>query len=174
MTLCRIGWTSAPACALLLATFVLATPASPAVAQRLSRSVPGDDYFVARSLYYDGDYRAASRGFANAAKSGVRAGNLRWVDSICYYTMIGESLYQMGDMPGALDNYNSALELYLAHHNWLLRIDFPATLTPDRRTAREPRVRGFGALRGCPGLRPRRERGRARLGGHGPRTPRRR
>ena len=45
----------------------------------------------------------------------------RWIDSICYYTMIGESLYHQGKYAEALDNYNAALRLQLAYPNWMAK-----------------------------------------------------
>lgn len=93
-----------------------------------SRAVPRDDYFLSFGAYYDGDFNEARKRFHSAARGGVRFGDLRWIDSICYHTMVGECYYQLGDRAQALDQYTSALQLFLAHRNWMLRIQYPDTL----------------------------------------------
>lgn len=92
--------------------------------------VPGDDYFVCLATYYSGDYAAARRGFIDVSRGGLKSlDGARWVDSICYHTMLGECHYQMGDLVASLEQHNNALAVYLANLNWLLRVDFPAA--PD-------------------------------------------
>ncbi len=93
-----------------------------------TRTVPREDYFLSFQPFYDGDYRTAGKTFQLSAKSGVRVGVNRWVDSICYHTMMGECHYQMGQLPLALEQYDAALRLYLSNPNWMLRVKFPATI----------------------------------------------
>jgi tetratricopeptide (TPR) repeat protein len=93
-----------------------------------SRAVPAEDYLASFMPYYDGDFGRAQRAFQQSARSGVRSTEGRWVDSICYHTMIGESYYQLGDRAQALDQYTSALQLFLAYRDWLLRVQFPETI----------------------------------------------
>jgi len=102
-----------------------------------SREYPGLDYYQALNEYQDGDFRSALRDFQSAGKSGIRTTEGRWVDSICYHTMMGECLYQLGDLAAALDQYTHALNLLVAHRHWMLRVDFPA-LGPDQRSGRRP------------------------------------
>jgi len=94
------------------------------------KTAPVDYYWRVMPSYYDGDFRTALRGFRDAARSGVASTEGRWIDSICYYTMLGECYYHMGDLGNALDQYNAALELYLAHRDWMLRVEFPPGLEP--------------------------------------------
>ena len=94
------------------------------------KSAPVDMYWLTMPSFYDGDFRTAARGFRDAARSGIASTEGRWIDSICYYTMLGECYYQMGDLGNALDQYNAALELYLAHRDWMLRVEFPPGLDP--------------------------------------------
>ncbi len=102
-----------------------------------SRDYPGPDYYQAQLEYQDGDFRSALRDFQSAGKSGIRTTEGRWVDSICYYTMMGECLFQMGELAPALEQYTHALNLLVAHRHWMLRVDFP-TLGPDNRSSRRP------------------------------------
>ena len=91
-----------------------------------STHTPSTAYYLAKSSFYAGEYRQATRGFADAMRGGVRVGFQRWVDAICYHTMAGESFYQMGNLTSALREYEAALDVYLQQPNWIARINFPA------------------------------------------------
>jgi hypothetical protein len=94
------------------------------------RPVPGDDYYLAQAIYLSGDYNSARRAFIDVARGGSKTlEGGRWVDSICYHTMLGESHYQLGDLVASLEQHNSALQLYLAHLTWMMRVEFPES--PD-------------------------------------------
>ena len=56
---------------------------------------------------------------------GVKIGvQTKWVDSICYHAMLGETLYQWGRLPDALEQFDLACTLYLQYPSWLLRVNF--------------------------------------------------
>lgn len=93
-------------------------------------SVPSRIYFAALPSYYDGAYRDAAATFLNTQGGGFKAGGGRWIDSICYFTMAGECYYQLGQLPQALESYNSALKVYIAYSDWMMRIQFPPGITP--------------------------------------------
>ena len=101
-------------------------------AQGRSKSAPHDGYFFSFGAFWDGDFATAAKNFRDSAKSGVKSTEGRWIDSICYHTMLGESYYHMGDNASALDQYSSALQLYLAHRDWMLRVDFPANIDREQ------------------------------------------
>jgi hypothetical protein len=115
---------------LLIGLWSVVAPLQPAAAQ-MTRSVPNDAYFSVFGTYFDGDYNTAARGFRDSARGSLVSIEGRWVDSVCYYTMIGECFYQMGDLAGALNQYNSACKLYLAHRDWLLSVEFPDGVDPE-------------------------------------------
>ena len=96
------------------------------------REYPPSEYYLALNIYQAGEFTDAARAFRSAARSGMRSSEGRWVDSICYHTMLGESMYQMGELGQALDEYTAALNLFLAHGSWMLRVDFPDVLQPDQ------------------------------------------
>ncbi len=116
-------------CCLILA--LLGSNSQVARAQIDGRAVPRQSYFVAFQPFRRGEYRDALRAFRSAANSGINTGAGRWVDSICYSTMIGECLYHLGDIGGALDQYDAALRLMIVRHGWLQRIQLPPTLPPN-------------------------------------------
>ncbi len=89
-------------------------------------NLPGADYYLARSLYYNGDYASARRSFVDVSRGGIKGGDgARWIDSICYHTMLGECHYQLGDLALSLEQHNAALALYMAHLGWMMRVEFP-------------------------------------------------
>jgi len=120
-------------CLTLLTSLLVQVAADPniASAQTESRTVPKPIYFASFAPYYDGDYKSALKAFRDAARSGVRSTEGRWIDSICYHAMIGECYYHMGELTQAMDQYNAACKLYLAHRDWMMRVQFPETINPS-------------------------------------------
>jgi tetratricopeptide (TPR) repeat protein len=115
----------------LLAAFVCAGWADTAQAQLgLSRDVPSQTYFANLDIFYDGDYRNALNGFSREVGGAIKTVQARWIDSICYYTMLGECHYQMGNLTQAMAAYNTAMQVYLANSNWLMQVDFSQSLKP--------------------------------------------
>ncbi|MFO0903287.1 MAG: CHAT domain-containing protein [Pirellulales bacterium] len=91
-----------------------------------TRNVPGADYYLARAVYYNGDFASARRNFVDVSRGGIKGfDGARWIDSICYHSMLGECHYQLGDLAASLEQHNSALALYMSHLSWMLRIEFP-------------------------------------------------
>lgn len=117
--------------AALLAVALLARPATAQLALP-SKSVPHDGYFLCFQSYLDGDYRDSFKDFRGAAQSGYNSIDGRWIDSICYYTMMGECSYQMGDFADALTQYEAALQLFLAYRDWMLNVKFDGTISENR------------------------------------------
>ena len=113
---CRIRW-------LVVLVTVLSIPAQSA--GQASRSVPSDEYYLAKDFYYSGEYRRAERGFQDSLRSGVRIGDSRWIDSICYLAMLGECYYHRGQFVQSLQFHEQALKWFLANRRWLHRIQFP-------------------------------------------------
>lgn len=104
----------------------LASAPSPAAAQIGRDSIPSTFYYNTFTTFFAGNYSAALANYQNELNSAIRNGpSNRWIDSICYYTMVGECYYQMGQHQRALENYNSAVSLYLANHNWMVSVQFP-------------------------------------------------
>jgi tetratricopeptide (TPR) repeat protein len=111
---------------------------SSVMAQGESVAVPKRDYFLSFSYVFDGDFDRGARAFRSAARSGIRSTEGRWIDSICYATMMGECMYRMGQVGPALEQYEIALKLFLVHQNWMRQVEFPLVIEPSRRTLRRP------------------------------------
>jgi tetratricopeptide (TPR) repeat protein len=103
------------------------------------RDYPNQAFYNAFGSVAEGDFVSAAKLFQNAGRGGYRSSQGRWIDSICYYTMLGEMYFQLGNYDQALQNYNQALQLYLANPDWMRLVDFPTTIGPDR-TAAQARI----------------------------------
>ena len=121
------GWR--PASAGIVATCLLASGAvlHPSLlwAQGGGDSIPSMAYFAAFVDFHEGEYVDALDEFRREWRSGIR------IDSVCYHTMMGECYYNMGEFGQALDEYNSAVRIYLTFPRWLERVLFPPTTTPS-------------------------------------------
>lgn len=103
------------------------------------RAVPPLTYYTAFGDYYDGEYRDALKRFQEEWRGAIKNVQTRWIDSICYHTMMGECYYQMGELDQALEQYTAALRLYLTFPDWMIRVQFPTTIRPDNTNAfRQP------------------------------------
>jgi hypothetical protein len=80
---------------LLFVMLLLALVASPARAQP-GDEIPSAAYFIATDAFFTGDYRDAERALRRETQRGVRAGQIRWIDAICYHAMLGEVLFHEG------------------------------------------------------------------------------
>lgn len=111
---------------------------SPQVASaQISRVKPGQSYFATIETLYDAQYTRAARGFQGELRGAIRTANTRWIDSICYYTMLGESLYLQGAYGPALEQFDRSAELFLANATWLQRVKFQQTPRVDTTLARQ-------------------------------------
>ena len=98
-----------------------------ASAQR--RGIPSDAHYVGCRMIEQGQIATAQKLFQEELTSAMRVGPVRWIDSICYYVMYGETLYLTGDFRGALAAYESAIDLYMENAQWLARVSYATGLT---------------------------------------------
>jgi tetratricopeptide (TPR) repeat protein len=110
----------------LLALALLALPTQQSAVAQVGRdSIPSQRYYGAFNLLHEGQYRDALNVFSDEGRGGIKTAQSRWIDSICYHTMIGECHYQMGNLAQALPHFTSALELQVAFADWMIRAQFP-------------------------------------------------
>ena len=101
---------------------VAITPAAMSGMGGGSRTVPTNSYHAAFSDFYDGDYRTALDRFRAESRGAIKSVQSRWIDSICYETMIGECYYQMGANAEAYEHYTAALNLFVANSTWFSQV----------------------------------------------------
>jgi hypothetical protein len=122
-------------CSALALSLLAVAPAS----AQLGDVIPSASYYVAVEAFYSGEYRDAERGLRRETQRGVRAGQARWIDAICYHAMLGEVLYHEGRNAESLAEFDQACQLLLAYPNFLLQVRFQNTATgirPDPNRAR--------------------------------------
>ncbi|MDX1965046.1 MAG: hypothetical protein SFX18_18010 [Pirellulales bacterium] len=85
-------------------------------------------YYSAVAGLHEGSYQAALNAFNDELRGSIKFGTNRWIDAICYYTMIGESYYRLGNFERAVENYGAALALSMQYANWLQSINFPGQI----------------------------------------------
>jgi hypothetical protein len=126
-----------------------------AEAQRLD-TIPSQLYYAGVQEVYSGNFRDAQRTFARCLTGAVKTlnqggGTIRWIDSICYYTMLGETFYQWGQPDKALAQFDLACSLYLQYPKWMLRVQFDAQPVADMTLARTAIPWGASQRRSTPG-----------------------
>ncbi len=95
------------------------------------RAVPPLTYYAAFQDFYNGEYEDALKRFQKEWRGAIKTVQTRWIDSICYHTMMGECYYHMGRLDQALEQYTAALRLYLTFSDWMIRVQFPPAIRPD-------------------------------------------
>jgi len=137
----------------LAATVWLARSIPTTAADIVDRTVPSVTYHAGFHDLYDGDYKSALDRFERELRGAIKTPASRWIDSICYYTMIGECHYRMGSLDKALSYYEEALKLYLVFPDWMLRLsNVPPTIRPAQVSrTRQPT---WGASKRTPPPRP--------------------
>jgi tetratricopeptide (TPR) repeat protein len=110
--------------------------AAPAWAQQ--RMVPTLAYSAAFSFFYEGEYEDALSAFRDAARGCIKTPQSRWIDSICYETMVGECYFHMGHLEQALEHYTAALQLCVAFSDWMIYVQFPLGIRPSATRVRIP------------------------------------
>ena len=105
--------------------------ARPANAQISREGVPSSSYQMTFGLYHDGEYRGALKSYLREGRGAIKTVQSSWIDSICYHAMSGECYYQMGQLPEALEHYTSAIRLYVAFSDWMVRVRFPEAIRPE-------------------------------------------
>lgn len=104
-------------------------------------AIPTVNYFATFGTFYEGEYDRALRDYQSEGRSAIKTVESSWIDSICYHSMAGECYYQMGLPAKAQVHFDSALQLYVAFSDWMIRVQF----SPPNLTVANP-----GQVRVCP------------------------
>lgn len=108
-------------------------PVIPGIDVAPANSYPNDQYFFALQVYREGDLANAFVAFNQSLGLTRKDSNGRWIDAIPVYAMMGECLYQAGDLPGAIENFDTALALTIRHRGWLSALTWnDLTSAPQR------------------------------------------
>ena len=104
----------------------------------LGDDIPKAGYYAAVNELYTGDYHHAERDFRSLVRGAIKTVNARWIDSICYHSLLGESLYQQGRNAEALDEFDAAAQMLLAYPDWMLRVVFDDPRPDATATRKQP------------------------------------
>ena len=118
-------------------------------------SIPSQAFYVGVEQVYRGELRDAQRTFNRNLTGGVKTihqgGTIRWIDSICYHAMLGETFYHWGQPDRALEQFDLACSLYLQYPRWMMRVQFEQQPMADVQLARAMAPWGASMRRGVPG-----------------------
>jgi tetratricopeptide (TPR) repeat protein len=123
----------------VLAAAALSAWAVPVRAQ-FRDTIPSRLYYAGVEQLYRGDYRDAQRTFQRGLTGAIKTlgpnGQIRWIDSICYHAMLGETYYHWGQPAEALEQFDLAAALFLQYPRWMLRVQFDVQPKPSTQLAR--------------------------------------
>ena len=92
-------------------------------------NLPSANYYLGFPEYYSADYQDALKHFTRGSQTGVlKIGtDERFLDSVCYWTMVGECHFQLGNYAEALAYYEQAINLvlYYCKGDWQDRLRSP-------------------------------------------------
>ena len=88
------------------------------------KRVPSERYYAGAAYIEAGQFSNAIRFYNAEIKDAVKIGPSLWIDSICYYAMLGETYYQAGDFDSALKNFNAGLTIAMAFPNWMAKVTY--------------------------------------------------
>ena len=107
---------------------------------QLGDTIPSQQYYNGIEELYEGDFRDAQRTFSRSLTGSVKTvgptGTVRWVDSICYHAMLGETFYHWGQPEQALQQFDQACTILLQYPKWMLRVQFPPQLAANATLSR--------------------------------------
>lgn len=141
---------AATACFAILASLTLASRAAaqpgPTPGRGDIKRIPSERYYRGVELIEAGRFSEAANFYNTELRGAMKLGTNLWIDSICYYAMLGETYYQSGNFDEALKNYNAALTVALAFPNWQSRVTYTSGVS-----SRPKGVSPWGASRrNCP------------------------
>ena len=88
------------------------------------KRIPSERYYAGAAFIESGQFSNAVRFYNAELKDATRIGPSLWIDSICYYAMLGETYFQSGDYDSALKNFNAGLTIAMAFPNWMAKVTY--------------------------------------------------
>ncbi len=105
----------------------------------VNRVLPSPEFFLfSMPLLQNGDFVKALEAFNNDLRRAFKVPTadgqqFLWLDSICYWTMLGETHYQMGRYDEAVQAFSHAVQIYLNNSDWLKNVTFVGAPTTKPR-----------------------------------------
>ena len=145
-----VGWNLIPISILIcLASFF----ADSDLAAQQSAQLPSRNSYNAAVFaeFYRADYKDAEREFRRGYNAAYRFGTRRYLDSVCFLTMIGECHFHVGNYSAAIESYEEALKLYLSYQSesWQSRLRIPPSIQADQTAYTSARITWGKSNRGA-------------------------
>ena len=108
-----------------------------------NNTVPAQTYYPVINLLHQGEFRSAKAIVDGFQGRLVYQGDVqvRFLDAVCYRTMYGESCYRLGEYDLALEQFESALSLYVSIQGFFQqRTNFPREILDDQEATRNAQV----------------------------------
>ena len=114
-------------CGVAVLLLVLSVQTYPVALGQILKEAPSREYFNwTLPSFYVGDFNNTinqlNRDLRGAAKMRVDQRDILWLDSLCYWAMLGECQYQMARYDEALRAFTTALQIYFEQFDWLKSI----------------------------------------------------
>lgn len=115
-------------------------------AQNQPSQLPLENYYFVFEQFYEGEFRAAERNLKGLSRRGSiiihNEQSTKFLDSVCYWTMLGESYYRRGQYALALEQYEAALALYMGLQEYIsaTRTTYPTNVQEDQGNTRRSKV----------------------------------
>ncbi|MBE6427954.1 MAG: CHAT domain-containing protein [Planctomycetaceae bacterium] len=106
----------------LLVFFAISFILSTVSVKAQDNSLPGAEYDWGIALLRDGRHADAAKQFESELRGGMKIATERWIDAISYAAMLGETQYQMGQLPAALESFSTAIRLSIQHASWPTKV----------------------------------------------------
>lgn len=90
------------------------------------RSYPSETYYMALSVYRDGDLKEAIQGFDMALSRSRKDRQGRWIDAIPSHAMLAECYYEAGNLRAAHEQLDQALRISQRFSGWIGSLQWPA------------------------------------------------
>ena len=103
------------------------------------QGIPKQQYYLVFPLIYRGEFRDAQNNLRAFSRGATILVGGRFLDSVCYWTMLGETHFRMGEYTLALEQFNAALDLYSGWQSWTTRTQVP-DIAEDQAAARRANV----------------------------------
>ena len=95
-----------------------------------AETVPSPAHDLALQALAAGDYATAAEVAAKDYQGGVKVGGQRWIDAIASAALLGECLYELGDLGDAVARYDESMLTFATYGDWLLSLQFQQPLRP--------------------------------------------
>ncbi len=95
---------------------------------------PNAQYYIGLELYREGNLGDAAAALDAALHLTRRDTNGRWIDAIPVHAMLGECLYQAGELAAAVEHIDAALAIAIRYGGWTDRVDWSSAINTAKRS----------------------------------------